>query len=124
MTSQAFALLFATLAALPAAMHIALAAGAPLGRFTVGGRFPGRLPPLWRGLAVVQAGLLVGMALVVLECSGVLSTGLAPGLFWPVVGLTLVTFLVNSVSPSRPERLLWTPIILGMVVSALGTAFL
>jgi len=124
MTSQAVALLYATLAGLPAAMHIALAAGAPLGRFTVGGRFPGRLPQLWRGLALVQAGLLAGMAFVVLDRGGVLSAGLPPGLFWPVVGLTALTLLANAASPSRPERLLWTPILLGMFVSALGTAFL
>ncbi|MGI1663577.1 hypothetical protein ACRDNQ_15160 [Palleronia sp. KMU-117] len=123
MTTQALAILYAALAALPAAMHIALAAGAPLGRFTVGGRFPGRLPPLWRGLALVQAGLLAGMALVVLDRGGALSSGLPAGLFWPVVGLTLLTFLANAASPSRPERRVWTPVTLGMVASALGTAF-
>lgn len=124
MTSQTFALLYATLATLPAAMHIALAAGAPLGRFTVGGRFPGRLPVLWRGLALVQAGLLAGMALVVLDRGGALSTVLPSGLFGPVVGLTVLTLLANAASPSRPERMLWTPILLGMAASALGTAFL
>ncbi|NKX44456.1 hypothetical protein [Roseicyclus persicicus] len=124
MTSQTFALFYALLAALPAAMHVAVAAGAPLGRFTVGGRFPGRLPPLWRGLALVQAGLLAGMALVVLGRGGALSTGLPPGLFWPVLGLTLLSLLANAASPSRPERLLWTPVLLGMAASALGAAFL
>ncbi len=124
MTSQTPAIFYAALAAIPAAMHIALAAGAPLGRFTVGGRFPGRLPPIWRGLALVQAGLLVGMALVVLDRGGVCSTGLPSALFWPVTGLTVLTFLANAASPSRPERRLWTPITLGMVASALGTVFL
>jgi hypothetical protein len=80
------------------------------------------LPPLWRGLAIVQAGLLAGMAHVVLDRGGVLSSDLPQGLFWVVMSLTLLTFLANAASPSRPERLLWTPVILGMVVTVLGTA--
>lgn len=124
MTPGTFALIYAALAALPAAMHVALACGAPLGRFTVGGRFPGRLPPLWRALAVVQAVLLAGMALTVLERGGAFASGMPQALFWPVVGLTMLTFMANAVSPSRPERRLWAPVTLGMVASALAVAFL
>ncbi len=40
MTAQTLAIAYAALALLPGVMHIALAAGAPLGRFTVGGQFP------------------------------------------------------------------------------------
>lgn len=124
MTPHAAALLYAALTLLPAVMQIALTAGAPLGRFTVGGRFPGRLPPLWRGLALVQAGLLIGMALVVLDRGGVLPLSLPAWLFWVVLALSLTTFLANAASPSRPERLLWGPVTFAMVVSALGVAFL
>lgn len=124
MTSATIALIYAALAALPAAMHVALACGAPVGRFTVGGRFAGRLPPRWRVLAVVQAVLLAGMALTVLERGGALAGGVPQALFWPVVGLTVPTFLANADSPSRPERRLWAPVTLGMVASALAVAFL
>ena len=54
---QTLAFAYAGLAALPSLMHLAIAAGAPLGRLTIGGRFHGRLPPAWRVLAVVQAAL-------------------------------------------------------------------
>lgn len=121
MTSQAFAILYAALATLPTAMQLALTAGFPLGRFTIGGRFPGQLPPVWRVLALVQAGLLVAMTLVVLERGAVLTSPLPDGLFWPVAGLTVLTFIANAASPSRPERMLWTPITLAMVGSVLGT---
>lgn len=122
MTPAVFAAAYAGFAALPAVMHIALAAGAPLGRFTVGGRFKGKLPPLWRWLALVQAGLLAVMALVVLQHGGVLNTALPRILFWPVAGLTLLTFFANAASPSAPERRLWTPVTLAMVIAALETA--
>lgn len=119
MISETSATVYAGLALLPTTMHIALAAGAPLGRYTVGGRFPGRLPPLWRALALVQAGMLVGMALVVLgQAHGVV---LPAGLFWAVVAVTALSCLANALSRSRPERRLWTPVLLAMLAAALGT---
>ncbi len=115
---------YAAFASLPIMMHIALLAGAPFGRFTVGGRFPGQLPPLWRVLALGQATILIGMAIVVLDRGEVFSVALPPVLFWPVLGITVLTFLANAISPSRAERRLWTPVILGMLVCAVGLIFL
>ncbi|SFR01446.1 hypothetical protein [Poseidonocella sedimentorum] len=121
--TQALALAYAGLAALPVAMHLAVAAGAPLGRFTVGGRFPGRLPPAWRALALVQAALLGAMAGAVLARAGVGASPLAP-LFWPAIALTVMSLAANAASPSRPERLLWTPVLFLMAAAALGVALL
>ncbi|MPQ96099.1 hypothetical protein [Thioclava sp. JE_KL1] len=115
------ALIYAALAALPVAMHIALAAGAPLGRFTLGGRFPGRLPWRWRGLALVQAALLAGMAAAILSDAGVLALGWPPVAFWGAFTLTGLSLLANAASPSRPERLLWTPLLALMVFCALAS---
>ena len=75
---QPLALAYAGLAALPVAMHLAVAAGAPLGRLTVGGRFAGRLSPAWRALALVQAALLGAMAGAVLARAGLGAPALAP----------------------------------------------
>lgn len=113
---------YAGLAALPVLMHLANAAGAPLGRLTVGGRFPGRLPPLWRGLALVQAALLCTMAGAVVARAGVGAAPLAP-LFWPATALTLLSLVANAASPSRAERLLWTPVLALMAAAALGVGF-
>ena len=120
MSDTAFALAYAGLAALPTTMQFALAAGAPLGRFTVGGRFPGRRPGPWRGLALVQAGVLVGMVLVVLDHAGLIGMGLPGWSIWPVLGLTLLTTLANLVTPSRPERLLWGPVTVLMSLCLIG----
>jgi hypothetical protein len=117
--TQVLALVYAGLAALPVLMHLAVAAGAPLGRLTVGGRFPGRLPPRWRALALVQAVLLCAMAGAVLARAGIGALPLAP-LFWPAVALTLLSLVANAASPSRPERLLWTPVLFLMAAAALG----
>ena len=124
MTPQALAILYAVLASAPFAMQIALAAGAPLGRFSVGGRFPGRLPPAWRVLAVVQAGLLVALAVTLLGLGGALPLDLPGWAIWPVLGLTAMTCLANLATPSRPERRLWGPVTVGMLAASIGVALL
>ena len=91
MSADLLAKLYAASASLPMAMHIALAFGAPLGRLTVGGRFPGRLPPLWRGLAMVQAALLAAMASAMLDRAGVIHLDLPPVFFWLALGLPVLT---------------------------------
>jgi hypothetical protein len=122
MISHVGAIAYAGLISLPLAMQLVLAAGAPWGKFTVGGRFPGRLPPLWRGLAVLQGGLLVFMAATVLDRGGVADLGLENGPFWLSVALTGLTLLANAASPSRPERLLWTPVTGAMMAAAVAVA--
>jgi len=119
----ALAIGYAGLAALPLAMHLALAAGAPWGRFTLGGRFSGRLPPVWRALAIVQGALLAAMAGAVLARAGIGVPALAV-LFWPAVAVTVLSLLANAASPSRPERRLWTPVLTLMAFAAFGVAFL
>ena len=121
--TKLLAFAYVGLAALPVLMHLAVAAGAPLGRLTVGGRFPGRLPPAWRALALVQAALLAVMAVAVLARAGIGAVPLAP-LFWPAVAVTLLSLAANAASPSRPERLLWTPVLALMAIAALGVGVL
>ena len=116
------ATLYAVLALLPITLQIALMLGAPLGRFSVGGRFPHRLPPLWRVLAGVQALVLASMAAAVLDRGGVIALGWPPVAFWLAVAATILSGLANAASPSRPERLLWTPVTALMALAALSTA--
>ena len=48
-----FAYLFFALSVFIAAFQLALAFGAPLGEFTLGGKYPGKLPPKIRVLTLV-----------------------------------------------------------------------
>lgn len=124
MTASTLAICYAVLACLPLSMQISLTFGAPLGRFTVGGRFPGRLPAAWRALALVQAALLAALAVVMLDRGGVLRLDLPELAFWLALALTGLTTLANIATPSRPERLLWGPVTLAMSAAALGLAVL
>ena len=75
--SAVAAVFFAGCMALPLAMHAALVLGAPFGRYTMGGRWPGRLPLRLRGLPAIQGALLVAMALAILTAAGLTGFG------WP-----------------------------------------
>lgn len=124
MTPSMAASIYAVCAALPITMQIALALGAPLGRFANGGRFPGTLPPVWRALAVVQGLILAAMAWTILAEGGVIAAEVSPGVFWTAVAISVLTMIANIITPSRPERLLWAPVTIVMVAAALCVAFL
>lgn len=121
----AAALLFCLLTVVAVGFQLALAMGAPWGAYAMGGRFPGRLPARMRGAAVVQAFVLALAALVVLARAGVM-----PGAFdafaapaiWFVVALYAVSAVMNTITPSRQERRLWSPIAFLLLACALYVA--
>jgi hypothetical protein len=104
------------------AFQLALAAGAPWGELAMGGRYPGRFPPPMRVLAVLQATILAGLALIVLDAAGVVAFGWTaslPWLAWAPVVFAALSVLVNAISPSPRERRLWVPVGLVLLVSSL-----
>ena len=117
------AIAYALLALAPITVQLAIAVGAPWGSLTLGGRWPGQLPLFMRPVTLVQAALLAAMAAAVLTKGGVLDLAWARSLFWPTFGLTVLTLISNAASPSMPERRLWVPVILLMLVAAGIVAF-
>lgn len=113
------AILYALLTAAPFGMQLGLAAGAPWGHLTLGGVNPGRLPPKLRKTAIIQAALLAAMAVTMLGRAGVLDLPLSPWAGWLALALTAMTMVANLITPSRPERLLWGPVTVGMFLSGL-----
>lgn len=118
------AYLYVALAGVAALFQIALAIGAPWGQLALGGRYQGRLPPLVRLLALVQVFVITGMALVVASRAGI--TGIPAGprwVFWLVLLLTAASSVGNLTTPSRPERLVWGPVTMVMLLAAAVVAF-
>lgn len=119
------AVAFAVTAAGAAAFQVALAAGAPWGEFAMGGRFPGRFPTPLRVAAVGQAVVLLGLGTVVLARAG-LAFGvwgdLAVPLTWGVVGFSVASLVLNAITPSVRERLVWVPVALVMLATSLTVA--
>jgi hypothetical protein len=65
------AIVFCALIAGVCLFQLTLALGAPLGRWAIGGAYPGVLPPSLRLAAVLQVGVLAFAAAVILSRAGV-----------------------------------------------------
>lgn len=122
---SAAAVVFALATLVVVGFQLALAAGAPWGAYAMGGRVTGRFPPPMRVAAVVQAGLLAVLALVVLDKGGVLALGWTaalPWLPWIPVAVSVLSAAMNAATRSRVERRLWLPVALVMLLSAIVVA--
>jgi hypothetical protein len=92
--------------------QFALAAGMPWGSASMGGKFPGKYPPKMRFAALLNALFLTLLILVVLTRAQLI----LPFLFsvsrfaiWFVVGFSALGTLLNTITPSKIERI-WAPV--------------
>ena len=125
MTTTFFAYLFAFLALIVFLFQIALAAGMPWGHLAMGGRYPGKFPPNMRVGAVVQGALIAFLGMIVLSHAGVAFPGLANlsnYLIWVAVAISVISLVLNLITQSKWERILWAPVGLLMTVSSLVVA--
>ena len=123
--TQIAAWLFALVIAGVVLFQVALALGAPWGAFAMGGAFPGRFPPRMRVAAIVQAIVLGALAVVALSHAGLAVPGLAqaaPWLIWLAVGVSVVSLVLNAISPSAGERRIWVPVAIALTVTSLVVA--
>jgi hypothetical protein len=110
-----------------AVLQIALAAGAPLGRYAWGGQ-QRVLPTRLRVASIVSVVVYALMSVVVLACADLIGTDLSDRVLqvatWVLAAYFLIGIPLNLASRSRPERLVMTPVVavLGVLtaVVALG----
>jgi hypothetical protein len=125
MRASVAARIFLVLTAVVVAFQLALAAGAPWGDLTMGGAFPGQLPPRMRVVAAASAAVLTGLGAIVAARAGLALPRwrrAARRLIWGVVAYTLVGIAANSATPSARERALWLPVVLVLAGCALIVA--
>lgn len=113
------AIVAATLLGVIAIFQLALAAGAPWGAASWGGRHPGKLPTGYRiGSAIAGLFFYPAVALMVLDAAGVIGdeagSGGGAGL-WVLTGLFGLSTVINLISPSKVERI-WAPVALVLTV--------
>ena len=117
--------LFSVAALAVAGLHLLLILGAPIGFMTMGGRNPGVLPTSARVASLVQALLILGLAVIVLERAGVIAV---PGLsskgwlVWLAVGVSALSLIANTFTPSRRERWFGMPVTAALLIGSLGVA--
>lgn len=105
--------------------QFALALGAPWGEMAMGGKFPGRLPPRMRIAALIQVVVLVFVALIVLSRAGVVLnefSALSKSAIWAVVVFSLIGAILNTITPSKKERMLWAPVSIVLLFCAIFVA--
>lgn len=118
---QIAALLYTIISSGAVAFQIALTAGVPWGRFTLGGAFPGQFPPPLRMAALIQVALLVGMAAVVLARAELILprwSRVSRWLVWFVVAFAALSLVLNLITPSAGERAIWAPTAFLLLISS------
>ena len=125
MNSTFFAYLFALLTLIIFLFQLALAAGMPWGHLAMGGRYPGKFPPNMRVGAVIQGTLMVFLGMIVLSRAGIAFPGLSNlsnYLIWVAVAISGISLVMNLITQSKWERILWAPVALLMTISSLAVA--
>ncbi|MGD8215294.1 hypothetical protein [Aestuariimicrobium sp. Y1814] len=119
------ALVFVAVLVLLCAFQVALALGAPWGRFAWGGQHPDVLPTGFRVASAVSVLVYAFLALVVLDLAGVLDpfpNSFSRVAMWVIAGVLALGVVMNAISRSKPERLVMTPVALALAVLALVIA--
>ena len=118
-------ILYAVATAVVVAFQIALALGAPWGAYAMGGAYPGQFPPELRIAALVQAGILLGFAGIVLSRAGIALKGwerVSRWMIWVVVAFAALSLALNLITPSAGERMLWAPVAFVLLACSLLVA--
>ena len=105
--------------------QLALALGAPWGRAAYGGAIE-RPTPKMRASSAVASVVWAFIALVTLRRGGhpaprVLPERVVPVVMWIAVGLLAVGSVLNLITPSRLERMIWAPVTLVLLVTTTAT---
>ena len=125
MTTEVAAIVFCVLTSVVVVFQLALAAGAPWGRVAMGGKYPGRFPMQLRVAAVIQAFVLLGLGAIVLTRAGLIFPqwlAAATWLIWGVVAFSALSLVLNLITPSKWERILWAPVAAVMLVCSVIVA--
>ena len=113
------AYVFTLLSGVGVVFQLALALGAPWGEMAMGGRFPGRFPQKMRIGALVQMLLLIFIVLVVLTRAGLIFSEyyeFSQSAVWFVVALCMVSAILNTITPSKKERMMWSPVTIVLLI--------
>lgn len=114
---QTAAIIYILIVFLVIVFQFCLIGGAPWGRITQGGRYQGALPYSGRVAAGFSALLLVFMAVGVASEAGMITT-LPKWIANTGLAIQSLSAILNWITPSRAERLLWGPITTIMLLLA------
>src|SRR5690554_1190514 len=106
------ATIFTILTGIVILFQACLAAGLPWGAASMGGKFPGKYPPKMRIVAIVNIIILLIFGCIVLSRAGLYFPEIytfSRTAIWAVVVFMGLGTIMNSITPSRIERI-WAPV--------------
>jgi hypothetical protein len=118
------AIIFCALTGIVVIFQGCLAAGMPWGAASMGGKYPGIYPPKMRIVAILNMIVLSFLAAIVLSRADVFFPQLKPlsnSGIWFVVAFCALGTILNSITPSKIERI-WAPVVLVQFVTSLIVA--
>ena len=107
------AYIFTFFTAIVVMFQFALALGVPWGQLSMGGKYPGKFPVRMRIAALVQIFVLILFALIVLARAGVMFknySAFSTVAIWGVAAFFLLNAILNTITPSKWERIIWAPV--------------
>ncbi len=119
------ALVFTLATLLVILFQLCLAIGLPWGAASMGGKFPGKYPPKMRWVAILNAIVLLVLIMIVVIRAGLIFPELlfySSIAIWVVVLFALIGTILNSITPSKIERI-WVPVALIQLISSVIVAF-
>jgi hypothetical protein len=115
------AYMFTTLTVIVIGFQLGLAMGQPWGHIAWGGRFPGALPPRMRVASGVSILLLLLFIIIVCVRAGLIFPQwhlLSQIAIWAVVAYCALGVVVNAITPSKWERIIWLPVVAFLLVAS------
>ena len=119
------ATVFSTLISITILFQISLAAGMPWGSYAMGGKFPGKFPPIMRIASLIQVIILSIIGSIVLIKSGLIFpdwSSFTNAAIWFVVAFSVIATVLNLITRSVWERRIWAPISLLMLITSIIVA--
>lgn len=120
----ASAIIFAILSGIVIIFQACLAAGAPWGAASMGGKFPGKYPPKMRVVDVINILLILFVTSIVLSKANMILPQMysfATIAIWAIVVFSLAATIMNTITPSKIERI-WAPVGLIQLITSLIVA--
>jgi len=117
--------IFAVLIGIVILFQFGLMAGMPWGSYAMGGKFPGQYPPAMRAACIVQIAILALLGLIVLSHAGHMLSdwqSFAAAAIWFVVGFSTLATVLNLITRSKWERMIWAPVSVLLLASSLTVA--
>lgn len=124
MLESTSAIVFTTLTGIVIIFQAFLASGMPWGAASMGGKYPGKYPPHMRIVAAFSILILGLIAALVLSEANLLFPQLRSisriGI-WVIVVLFIMGTIMNTITPSRIERI-WAPVAFLQLITSLIVA--